>query len=811
MVAIICIIQNLSSPKGQQLNGRAASFDLSVQPRPCLPDDRLLVTIDGIKGPQLGIKLENLRMLEDGCYEDLAVAVGRKDLRSTTFMATVVDQKRGKRINAQNLTSTEYKSESTRGGEGTGGGGENALRSRGTLIALVDYFRNQRLPSGDIVFHLTDLNLALLLNSYAYAAAKDMTNVDIAKTLDSNSVQHTLAKQVGEYIIQNCGRNNKNRNRLILFKYSPFRIHRCDRPAKEIMDTVLNSNFHIYPCPCETYMDALEVRFLLPGRSTHDFFLDFGEDETIQYARNILSMGQEENTNTDVERLMPEVLVDVDPQMFWSSVLHSKALVKVLKKLPQSSNITDTSTLLKEWSNIYGCYLKSIITFKKVCFSPSEAVRMLPDPSGKWNLINDEIHYNIAFRNAKLAILLGTTEWEVAERKKNNGSDKDAPKPRRRCQRIELRENYKGSEIDKIVFEFTKAASSSDFQDMEIAMHNMMLWNNTKTCDYCGKERNKMFDCASCKGAGYCNVKCQKAAWPTHKKSCKDLRKTMHDRSNDQNPLIKQKIYNPKNSKIYDSKVRLFSEACGVGFLRILWCPSMQSTGVSKNAVTFKSMKNDTIFKTEVNSMQGGILGTKDLPKLLKDAEDAKCFNNNLSNIDPIMRLCLSCGPIQDLKLAKETLDDAVLHAQGSVANLKMKWVGFTPLEWAAKKGHLDIVKWLTSDPRTASLINIGTPVGWACYTDRVDIARHLVKLGASPEKTTETLWNHRPPLLAAAENGKLNAVKFLVEECGLSITVKWNGHGIKDHVKMSPNWEEMADHSAVMKYAKVMLKRARK
>ena len=113
-----------------------------------------------------------------------------------------------------------------------------------------------------------------------------------------------------------------------------------------------------------------------------------------------------------------------------------------------------------------------------------------------------------------------------------------------------------------------------------------------------------------------------------------------------------------------------------------------------------------------------------------------------------------------------------------------------------------------------ASMMNdfrIGTPVGWACYTDKVDIARHLVKLGASPEKTTETLWNHGPPLLAAAEHGKLNAAIFLVEECGLSITVKWNGHGINDHVKMSPNWEEMADHSAVMKYAKVMLKRARK
>jgi hypothetical protein len=39
---------------------------------------------------------------------------------------------------------------------------------------------------------------------------------------------------------------------------------------------------------------------------------------------------------------------------------------------------------------------------------------------------------------------------------------------------------------------------------------------------------------------------------------------------------------------------------------------------------------------------------------------------------------------------------------------------------------------------------------------------------GASPKGTNERFWDSRPQLLAAAENGKLDAVKFLVEECGI-------------------------------------------
>lgn len=63
----------------------------------------------------------------------------------------------------------------------------------------------------------------------------------------------------------------------------------------------------------------------------------------------------------------------------------------------------------------------------------------------------------------------------------------------------------------------------------------------------------------------------------------------------------------------------------------------------------------------------------------------------------------------------------------------------------------------------------------------------------------------------AAAENGMLDAVRFLVEECGVSLTPQWRGNGILQHIEMSPNWNEQKGHRAVRKHAVKKLKKTRK
>lgn len=79
-------------------------------------------------------------------------------------------------------------------------------------------------------------------------------------------------------------------------------------------------------------------------------------------------------------------------------------------------------------------------------------------------------------------------------------------------------------------------------------------------------------------------------------------------------------------------------------------------------------------------------------------------------------------------------------------------------------------MKWLLTDPRTASLVHSGAPVGWACYTGRVEIARLLVSYGASSHATDDAMYSHRPPLLLAAENAQLESMRWLVEEQGHDI-----------------------------------------
>jgi len=496
----------------------------------------------------------------------------------------------------------------------------------------------------------------------------------------------------------------------------------------------------------------------------------------------------------DMERLKPEVLADIDPQMFWSSVLHSKSVVKVLRGLPECPD-----EIVREWSNIYACYLKSVITFKEHCFSVSESVRILPDSRGKWNLINDDIHYNVAFRNAKLAIVLSLTAWWTTK--------DEFP-----C--IEIKENYIGTEIDQKVESFMKALRSKDKLDVELAIQDITTWKETKTCDYCGAHQKKMFDCQRCLCAGYCNSVCQGKAWPTHKKVCKDLEKAKKN----QPPAPKETLsmYQAKNVAKNQSSMNLYFEASGFGYVLILYTPPsffVAMTGhspSSSNVVAFTAMKKDKIFEVETSAYR--YASTSDLPNKLLEADETKAFKSDMSNLDPIMRLCLSCGPVPNLDLAQKTVDDALICAQGSVSNLKMKWVGFTPLEWAAKKGHVQIVQWLLSDPRTASLIEVGSPVGWACYTGRIEVARMLVDNGAFPNATHEGFWNSRHPLLAAAENGMIDSVQFLVEECGIDISsVTWKGNGIKDHVKMSPNWNEIPEHKSVLKYAKLKLKKGKR
>jgi len=131
--------------------------------------------------------------------------------------------------------------------------------------------------------------------------------------------------------------------------------------------------------------------------------------------------------------------------------------------------------------------------------------------------------------------------------------------------------------------------------------------------------------------------------------------------------------------------------------------------------------------------------------------------------VDPKVRLWLSVFYLPHLGKAQAAV--AAIEAArgaGAIAGLRASpGPGFTPLDWACRKGHLGIVRFLVVDPRTRGLMRAGAPVAWACHTGRVECARAVVAAGGSVNATSACSFG-KPPLLLAAENGSLRAMQWL-------------------------------------------------
>lgn len=271
-------------------------------------------------------------------------------------------------------------------------------------------------------------------------------------------------------------------------------------------------------------------------------------------------------------------------------------------------------------------------------------------------------------------------------------------------------------------------------------------------------------------------------------------------------PRMKAASYSKKAVKKQgQSPISVYNETSSLGSLRLLYIRSMFGNGMPTNMASFKAIDyKDTIFKYEHEALSAlADVSVTELPSLMmSQSNEVKMFSDDMSNVDPIMRVCLACGPVPNLDIVKRSIDDALSMA-GSIENIKMPWVGFTPLEFASKKGHLNVVKWLLADPRTKAMVKVGTPLGWACYTNQVAVAKLLVQHGAPVDSTTDIFWNGRPPMLAAAENGSLETVKYLVEECGVPISLTWNGYNIRDHAFASPGWDDNPGIQKVLEYAR--------
>ena len=96
-------------------------------------------------------------------------------------------------------------------------------------------------------------------------------------------------------------------------------------------------------------------------------------------------------------------------------------------------------------------------------------------------------------------------------------------------------------------------------------------------------------------------------------------------------------------------------------------------------------------------------------------------------------------------------------------------------------------------------------PVAWACYTNKIELAKMLVNHGADSHATTEVMFNYKPASFLAGENGQLLAVKYLVEECGHDIQERdMDGQDMRASLRINNKvWASVAGCVAVDEYAK--------
>jgi hypothetical protein len=383
----------------------------------------------------------------------------------------------------------------------------------------------------------------------------------------------------------------------------------------------------------------------------------------------------------------------------------------------------------------------------------------LPDENGKWQIRNNQEHERVSFENAKAALISVTTS--TLDLCTSGASI-----------RFEILEYYRGTKIEKLIMDLTKAASTKGTGKLIKLLTDLLPNGDGDACTLCGKTGD-LRQCNKCKSISYCSRDCQKRDWKKHKKNCGHLA------SMKEGPEIKANLYKPRTT--LPTKRSLFSEVSGIGRLEVmLW-----SGGQGKNVINFGAAPS------LVAPQSGG------LPESMIEFDD-------LSELDPLLRFLVTCGPLPDIEMAKGCVDDALRMVDGNVSMLRIKSAGFTALEWAAKKGTSPTVQWLCTDERTKALVNIGCPIGWACYTGQVDIARYLKLQGADPAATDDILWGDIPVLCVAAQNGQLEAMKFLVDDCGHDIgMVDINGHGILENIEDAGNWRELPGHAAAHEWTK--------
>mmetsp|Transcript_34097 Transcript_34097/g.62765 ORF Transcript_34097/g.62765 Transcript_34097/m.62765 type:complete len:637 (-) Transcript_34097:156-2066(-) len=300
-------------------------------------------------------------------------------------------------------------------------------------------------------------------------------------------------------------------------------------------------------------------------------------------------------------------------------------------------------------------------------------------------------------------------------------------------------------------------------------------------CAWCGKaeESKELMMCSICKNIYYCSSTCQKAAYPEHRLVCDQMKQDWKSSKQERKARKKDDFS--------------MSEASGTGSFFLEYHPG-------PNGISFLVFSGELRGEEQPGQHFASKAAEEGMRKILKEKFPLFCRRmeeesmksmgtlkrtemfTSVDELYAIDQFLLSCGPLDDIQRAKEAIP-YVLHQihisglkpDGSIPNIgdiTVRGYGLNALEWASRRGNFAIAKWLATDSRTKVMLTRAdsAPVAWACYTNRVELAKMLVKHGADSHATTPRVFDHKPPSHLASENGQLLALKFLIEKCGHDI-----------------------------------------
>eukprot|EP01104_Vermistella_antarctica_P018553 TRINITY_DN6916_c0_g1_i1.p1 TRINITY_DN6916_c0_g1~~TRINITY_DN6916_c0_g1_i1.p1 ORF type:complete len:319 (+),score=23.18 TRINITY_DN6916_c0_g1_i1:135-959(+) len=137
----------------------------------------------------------------------------------------------------------------------------------------------------------------------------------------------------------------------------------------------------------------------------------------------------------------------------------------------------------------------------------------------------------------------------------------------------------------------------------------------------------------------------------------------------------------------------------------------------------------------------------------------------------PLLRLVLACSFFPSCEVIDSLMDPKSKHKLDLNQDRAMG-VGLLPLEVAARRGHVEVVKCLV---KHGARVDKGTPLLWAAYTGCDDVIDALVELGADPKtEVSKGLEDDAcvpkgiTPLDYAASNNQPSTVRLLVEKYGV-------------------------------------------